>query len=196
MTVISNHKDNFNKMHIPPRANGWGDDYDDSDFDDEVNDGLNQVHILPRENDWGDDYDDSDLQNFILMRKLMTVWTRCTSCQERTHNPMSRPSIWQAQQRFLLTDDDDGDGEDDDHDGEDDDHDCEDNDGDGEDNDAEMSNCCLGSIQFALDSMWSHLAGRSSCETPPSRNKSGQMGPTIIDTEVLQCDLYLYQSGN
>ena len=115
------------------------------------------------------------MMTVILMMRLMTVWTRCISCQERTHNPMSRPSIWQAQQRFLLTDDDDGDGKDD---------------------DAEMSNCCLGSIQFALDSMWSHLAGRSSCETPPSRNKSGQMGPTIIDTEVLQCDLYLYQSGN
>ena len=113
------------------------------------------------------------MMTVILMMRLMTVWNRCTSCQERTHNPMSRPSIWQAQQRFLLTDDDDG-----------------------EDDDAEMSNCCLGSIQFALDSMWSHLAGRSSCETPPSRNKSGQMGPTIIDTEVLQCDLYLYQCGN
>ena len=57
----------------------------------------------------------------------------------------------------------------------------DDDDGDGKDDDAEMSNCCLGSIQFALDSMWSHLAGGPHVRHRPpeiSRDKWGQLSLT------------------
>ena len=74
-----------------------------------------------------EDNDHKHNENCDKMRMIIWWWskitTRFTFCQERTLNPMSRPSIWLPLQRFhfmfIMIDDDAEDDDDDNDDGED-----------------------------------------------------------------------------